>query len=133
MKVPASSVGDLAPYRDCRIDNVRHRARQNPWTVRRASHRTTTDSPSRQQQWSASQQDSPRSPSRPSFTSSAAIPNSATGSAHHRPSAVLSATPARLTTDSQKHADVWNEWGGRGAGEHVRAQDMGNTFGSGHG
>jgi hypothetical protein len=41
---------------------------------------------------------------------------------------VLSATPARLTTDSQKHADVWNEWGGRGAGEHVRAQDMGNTM-----
>lgn len=42
---------------------------------------------------------SPRSPSTPSFTMIGTIANAETGSAHHQPSRVFSATPARAIID----------------------------------
>jgi len=37
------------------------------------------------------------------------MPNAAAGSAHHQPNAAFKPMPASVTSESQKHAVVWNE------------------------
>src|ERR671910_2782651 len=53
------------------------------------------------------QSSSARSASRASLSRRTTTASAATGSAHHQPSAALSARPMSTTADSQTHAVVW--------------------------